>query len=87
MQVNHKNGMIKIPSRYKLLNSKHIKVVAEIDDSETNNQLEKKPHYSNEYIEKHWRELIMTSSTNPRQDDDKIVQEEYGKYLSKKHSI
>lgn len=86
-EADIKNGMIKIPSKYKLLNSKHIKVVAQIDDSETKNQLEEKPQYSDEYIEKHWRELIMTSSTDPRQDDDKILQEEYGEYLSEKHSI
>ncbi len=86
-EADIKNGMIKIPSKYNLLNSKNIKIVAQIDDSKTKNQLEKKTQYSDEYIEKHWRELIMTSSTDPHQDDDKILQEEYGEYLSEKHSI
>jgi hypothetical protein len=32
-------------------------------------------------INNNWRELIMTSSIDPLQDDDKILEEEYGAYL------
>lgn len=89
-EADVKNGMIKIPARYKELNSKHIKVLALIDDSEAKNLSEKKqvkenPQFSDEYIKEHWRELIMTSSTDPLQDDDVILQEEYGAYLSEKY--
>jgi len=45
-----------------------------------------KRQYSHEYITKNWRELIMTFSIDPLQDDDKILQEEYGEFLSAKHS-
>lgn len=90
-EADIKNGMIKIPDKFRLLNSKHIKVVAQIDNLEVNNssavtQEEEKSQYSDEYIKGHWRELIMTSSIDPFQDDDKILQEEYGAYLSEKHS-
>lgn len=49
-------------------------------------QNEAKQQYSDEYINEHWREPIMTSSTDPLQDDDKVLQEEYGAYLSAKHA-
>ena len=90
-EADVQDGMIKIPSQYKELYSKHIKVIALLDDSEMIKPLEKtqgeeKRLFSDEYINNHWRELIMTSSTDPLQDDDKILQEEYGEYLSAKHS-
>jgi len=81
-----KNGMIKIPSQYNKLNSKHVKVIALIDDLEMIKPLEEKRLFTDEYINDHWRELIMTSSTDSLQDDDKILQEEYGEYLSAKHA-
>lgn len=33
-EADIKNGMIKILSKYNLLNSKHIKIISQIDDSE-----------------------------------------------------
>ncbi len=45
------------------------------------------PEYSEEYIEKHWRELAYNASGNPDQDDDKILIDSYGKYLNDKHTI
>ncbi len=91
-EADVQNGMIKIPSQYKDLNSKHIKVIALLNDSDFIKPLEKiqgeeKRQFSPEYIKNNWRELIMTSSTDPLQDDDKILQEEYGEYLSAKHSF
>jgi hypothetical protein len=85
-EADIKNGMIKIPNQYHKLNSKHVKIIALIDDSEMIKPLEEKQLFTDEYINDHWRELIMTSSTDPLQDDDKILQEEYGEYLSAKHS-
>lgn len=90
-EADIQDGMIKIPSQYKKLNSKHVKVIALLDDSETIKPIEKtqgeeKRLFSDEYINDHWRELIMTSSTDPQQDDDIILQEEYGEFLSAKHS-
>lgn len=85
------NGIIKIPNQYKELNSKHIKVIALLDDSEMLGQPEKSQSsemrlFTDEYIDAHWRELIMTTSIDTQQDDDKILQDEYGEYLSAKHS-
>jgi hypothetical protein len=90
-EADVKDGMIKIPSQYKELNSKHIKVIALLDDLEMTKPLEKTQggqmrQFSDAYINEHWRELIMTSSTDPFQDDDKILQDEYGECLSAKHS-
>ncbi len=90
-EADVQDGIIKIPSQYKELYSKHIKVIALLDDAETINPPEKTPDeekhlFTDEYINNNWRELIMTSSSNPLQDDDKILQEEYGEYLSAKHS-
>jgi hypothetical protein len=65
----------------KELNSKPIKVIALLDTSEMikpleQTQGEERRLFSDEYINDHWRELIMTSSTDPLEDDDKILQEE-----------
>ncbi|WP_428357402.1 hypothetical protein [Methyloprofundus sp.] len=50
------NGMIKIPEKYKELNSKHIKVIAVIDAPDMANPLlkehvEENPQFSDKYIE------------------------------------
>ena len=84
------DGMIKIPSQYKELYSSHIKVIVLLVDPKAIMPLEKtqgeeKRQFSHEYINSNWRELIMTS-TYLLQEDDKILQEEYGEYLSAKHS-
>jgi len=42
---------------------------------------------SDDYVEKNWRELAYKASGDPRQDDDEILNEKYGKYLYEKHSI
>jgi hypothetical protein len=89
-EADVQNGMIKIPSQYQAFYGKHIKVIALLEDSETikpveNISIEEQSQYSDEYIKEHWRELIMTSS-DPLQDDDEVLQEEYGAYLSAKHS-
>lgn len=89
-EADVQDGMIKIPSQYKEFYWKHIKVIALLNDSKTIKTLEKTQdeetrRFSDEYINEHWRELIMTSSTDPLQDDDKILQEEYGEFLSAKH--
>lgn len=90
-EVDVQDGVIKIPSQYKELYSRHIKVIALLEDSENIKPGEKmqgveKRLFSEEYIKEHWRELIMTSSIDPQKDDDKILQEEYGEFLSAKHS-
>jgi hypothetical protein len=83
-EADVQNGFIKIPSEYKNLNSKHLKIIALLDDSEINKPIENK-QLTDEYINEHWRELIITSSTDSLQNDDKILQGEYGAYLSAKH--
>jgi len=72
---------------------KQERVVVEISNDVLQNlQAEKngirstpEPAYSDEYLNEHWRELIMTS-TSPDQDDDEVLKEQYGKYLHAKHS-
>jgi hypothetical protein len=90
-EVDVQDGVIKIPIQYKELYSKHIKVIALLDDVQTiksspKKQDQEKRLFSEEYIKEHWLDLIMTSSTDPLQDDDEFLQEEYGDYLSEKHS-
>ena len=65
---------------------KHLKIIALLDDSEIIKPIEENQQFTDEYINVHWRELIMMSSTDPLQNDDKILQEEYGAYLNVKHS-
>jgi len=55
--------MIKIPSEYKNLNYKHLKIIAMLDDSEINKPIENK-QLTDEYIQEHLRELIMTGLSN-----------------------
>lgn len=90
-EADIQNGMIKIPSQFQEMESKRVKVIALLDDPEAIKQ-EARPHdgkqrlFSDDYIDQHWRELIITSSPDPLQDDDAVLQEEYGAYLSAKHS-
>ena len=71
------NFRIKIPNEYKNLNSKDLKIIALLDDSEIIKPIEENLQFTDEYINEHWRELIMMPSTDPLQNDDKILQEEY----------
>lgn len=43
--------------------------------------------FSDEYISENWHEFAYKASGEPEQDDDNILRENYGKYLSEKHSI
>ncbi|MEA3642077.1 MAG: hypothetical protein VBE63_19365 [Lamprobacter sp.] len=90
-EADIQNGMIKIPTQYQGMESKHVKVIALLDNLERNQQAappheEKPAFFADGYIEQHWRELIITASPDPLQDDDAVLQEEYGAYLSAKHS-
>ncbi|MFI3186263.1 MAG: hypothetical protein QX198_09825 [Methylococcaceae bacterium] len=81
------NGMIKIPSQYKELNSKHVKIIALFDDSETFNPIKENRQFTDEYINEHWRELIITGLSNYNEDYYKIDQykEDRGAYLMEKY--
>jgi hypothetical protein len=70
-----------------------------IDDSTLNNkrieftivakekQIKNEPlDLTDEYIEANWRNFIITSSSTPNQDDDAVLEKEYGDYLYAKHS-
>lgn len=90
-EADIQNGMIKLPSQYQAMESKHVKVIALLDNLEENQQVaippaEKPAFFADGYIDQHWRELIITASPDPLQDDDAVLQEEYGAYLSEKHS-
>lgn len=86
-EADVQDGIIKIPSQFKELNSRHVKVIALLDILDpVKSENEDKVLFSDEYISEHWRELIMTSSTDAFKEDDDILQQEYGDYLSAKHS-
>ncbi|KAA6183920.1 hypothetical protein F2Q65_14000 [Thiohalocapsa marina] len=90
-EANIQDGAIKLPSQYHAMESKHVKVVAWVEDSVANDQTakphqEQTPFFADGYIDQHWRELIITTSPNPLEDDDAVLQEDYGAYLSAKHS-
>ena len=91
-EADVQDGMIKIPRQYKELDSKHIKVIALLDDSEMIKPLEKtqgeeKRLFSDEYIKDHWRELIMTGLRCYDEDYYKSDQykEDRGAYLMEKY--
>ncbi len=50
-----KGGVIKIPEKYKGKLAKHIKVIALMDEQLAGNDV---VQYSDNYIEKHWREML-----------------------------
>ena len=51
---------MKIPSQYKELESKHLRIIALLDDSEMNKPMQENKQFTDEYINDHWRELLMT---------------------------
>ncbi len=81
------NGMIKIPSEYKNLNSKHLKIIALLDDSEIIKPIEENLQFTDEYINEHWRELIMTGLSDYDEAYYKSDQykEDRGSYLMEKY--
>lgn len=81
------NGVIQIPSQYKELNSKHVKIIALLDDSEMTKQPEEKRLFTDEYINEHWRELITTGLANYDEGYYKSDQykEDRGAYLMEKN--
>lgn len=85
-EADVQNGMIKIPSEYKNLNSKHLKIIALLDDSEINKPIENK-QLTDEYINEHWRELIMSGLSNYDEAYYKSDQykEDRGNYLMGKY--
>jgi hypothetical protein len=85
-EADVQNGMIKIPSEYKNLNSKHLKIISLLDDSEINKPIENK-QLTDEYINEHWRELIMSGLSNYDEAYYKSDQykEDRGNYLMGKY--
>lgn len=89
-EADVRDGMIKIPSQYQGIEARHVKVIALLEDSAANEPAvaqEKPNFFADGYIDQHWRELIVTASTEALQDDDAVLQEEYGDFLSAKHSF
>lgn len=91
-EADVQNGMIKIPSQYKELNSKHVKIIALLDALEVikpqeQTQNEEKPLFTDEYISDHWRELLVTGLSGYNADCYKSdeYKEDRGAYLMEKH--
>ena len=59
-EADVQNGMIKLPSQYSNLNSKHLKIIVLLDDSVSIDAKPENPELTDEYIQNNWRELIMT---------------------------
>ncbi|NCA72687.1 hypothetical protein [Thiocapsa sp. UBA6158] len=85
------DGAIKLPSQYRDMDAGHVKVIAWVEETAANqapqqvtNQnapvpdQEERPFFADGYIERHWRELIITAALNPQEDDDAVLQEGYG---------
>ena len=86
-EADVQNGMIKIPNEYKNLDSKHLKIIALLDDTLNIKPAEENTEFTDEYINEHWRELIMTGLSNYDQayyKSDKY-KEDRGNYLMRKY--
>jgi hypothetical protein len=57
------NGMIAIPEEYKNLESQHLQITAIVANNTTSPK-EDAIEYSDEYIEKNWREIISKALEN-----------------------
>ncbi|MEI6336331.1 MAG: hypothetical protein WCS87_17365 [Methylococcaceae bacterium] len=86
-EADVQNGLIKIPSQYKELDSKHLKIIALLDDSETIKPMQENQQFTDEYINDHWRELLMTGLSNYDEAYYKSDQykEDRGNYLMEKY--
>ncbi|NCC37709.1 MAG: hypothetical protein EOM24_37725 [Chloroflexia bacterium] len=86
-EADIQDGAIKLPRQYRELESKHVKVIAWVEESAATEPAAT-PHkaqtafFADGYIQQHWRELIITTSAHPQEDDDRVLEEEYGAYLS-----
>ena len=65
------------------LNNKRIEFTIIAKEKEIKNET---VDLTDEYIEANWRNFIITSSSTPNQDDDAVLEKEYGDYLYAKHS-
>jgi len=69
----HDDGVVEIPEKYrKQLFGKHIKLVALVDDEKSDKNEAK---FSDEYIEKHWSEMIQQGLSH--YNDDYYKSEQY----------
>ena len=86
-EADVQNGMIKIPSQYMELNSKHLKIIALLDDSEIIKPIEENRQFTDEYINEHWREILMTGLISYEEAYYKSDQykEDRGNYLMEKY--
>ncbi|MBL1353729.1 MAG: hypothetical protein COA61_010460 [Zetaproteobacteria bacterium] len=57
-EVDVNDGVIEIPEKYKEKLTRHIKVIALVDKAPTQEAM---VQYSDEYIEKNWRDMIAQS--------------------------
>lgn len=59
-EADVQDGLIKIPSQYKELESKQLKIIVLLDDPEMIKPMQENKKFNDEYINDHWRELLMT---------------------------
>ncbi|RLA08702.1 MAG: hypothetical protein DRQ51_01730 [Gammaproteobacteria bacterium] len=84
LEAIRKNGHFYIPylDRVKV---KSDKIMIEIDNDIIENKNDKKIEYSDEYLQKNWRKLIMTSSLPVDYEDSEEYKKDRGEYLAKKY--
>jgi hypothetical protein len=77
------NNFIQVRIDDVTLNNKRIEFTIIAKEKEIKNET---VDLTDEYIEANWRNFIITSSSTPNQDDDAVLEKEYGDYLYAKHS-
>ena len=86
-EADVQNGLIKICSQYKELDFKHLKIITLLDGLETIKPMHENKQFTDEYINEHWRELIMSGLSNYDEAYYKSDQykEDRGNYLMGKY--
>jgi len=76
------DGVIEIPKEYRGKLGDHVKVIALINDAvEESDPVQ----YSDEYLEKHWRELIVTSTMSGDFESSDVLRGQREAFLMEKY--
>jgi len=79
----HDDGMLEIPDEYKSqLVGKHVKLVVVADEAMPEKE---SSQFSDEYIEKHWREMIYTSTMADDFESSNELRQQREDYLLEKY--
>jgi len=79
-EADIQDGKIEIPAEYRKQLGKHVKLIAL-----TNEKAEETIQYSDEYIEKHWREMIITARMGSDFESSDELRRQREDYLVEKY--